>query len=153
MNGSCAFNIATVALANTKTASRGARLQSVIVDDVMLVTLLTTLFGALGSRVLLMPGGLPALNKRWQYIMGILGLQGMGYTLGPLRAGGATCLFAMSQNLAAVMYRGRWDNIKTLGHYIHISLGAMAYARTSAGSLVRVRTRVGLFPALASGAV
>ena len=68
------------------------------------------------------------LQVRFDYIISMLGLKTCGFTLGSLRAGGATAHFLVHHNIGTLMFRRRWASVKTLGHYIQIALASQAYA-------------------------
>ena len=96
----------------------------------MLLHVLELAFGNRRSSEFLVPGGLAALQRRFNVALLALGLQGCHYTLGSLRAGGATHHFLLYGNLASLMFRGRWDSARTLNHYVHMGLAAMTAATT-----------------------
>ena len=59
------------------------------------------------------------LNKCFKSLAGDLGLDECGYTLGSLRAGGATDHFQRHRNLGELQYLGRWKQASTLQFYLH----------------------------------
>ena len=61
------------------------------------------------------------------------------YTLGSLRSGGATTLFKRwGEDLPHLMWRGRWRESKTLGHYVQELVAARITLCFSAGERQRV---------------
>ena len=71
-------------------------------------------------------GGRPVFNlsrymlaKCFSEVASELGLNGCTYTLGSLRAGGATDHFQRHRNLGELQYLGRWKQASTLQFYLH----------------------------------
>ena len=58
------------------------------------------------------------LRRLVSTLLGRLGLGPQNYTLGGLRAGGATMQYLRDQNIPVLMRNGRWASMKTLDHYI-----------------------------------
>eukprot|EP00971_Amphidinium_carterae_P129871 2572515-Amphidinium_carterae.1 len=107
-----------VKVAQSKTATRFTLLQAVTIEDEKLLALLTALIGHDPPKSPLLPGGLPALQTRFSYLMSWLGCKQSGFTLASLRSGGATEFMLRTSNLGALQYRGRWTSSKTLQHYL-----------------------------------
>ena len=65
-------------------------------------------------------------RRRWAKVFGQslawLQLDDRGFTLGSLRAGGATWHFKTHENLARLQFLGRWSRAETLRHYLHEAL-------------------------------
>lgn len=59
------------------------------------------------------------LSRCFSLLANELGLDGCGYTLGSLRAGGATDHFQRHRNLGELQYLGRWKQASTLQFYLH----------------------------------
>ncbi len=129
-------------LIGAKTANRGVMVQSVLIFDETLLRLLQRLFGHYDSTQCLCPGGLPALRRRFEFALSRLGAERIGLTMGSLRPGGATSLFESGADLTEIQHRGRWDCLRTLGHYIQSANATLAFARLSADSVALTR-RVG----------
>ncbi len=70
---------------NAKTAERGARLQSVLIEDVKLLELAQIICGADPPNYLLVPVGFRGLQRRFDLIKKALGLCETPFTLGSLR--------------------------------------------------------------------
>ena len=60
--------------------------------------------------------------------MGMLELQGVGFSLGSLRSGGATARFAASQNVAAIKFQGRWAAVRSLESYLQEAVCSLVAA-------------------------
>ncbi len=52
------------------------------------------------------------------------------------------------QNLGAAQNRGRWENSRTLGHYVQQGLAALAYARLGSQARERVEFLASLFASI-----
>ena len=150
-DGHLAPGVAIVTIARPKTRFRGARVQSVIIDDPTLVELMQCMFGDLSGRATLCPGGVAGLRARLAAAFSRVGIGQGPYSLGSYRAGGATDMFAEHCNLAAVQYRGRWDNPRTLAHYLQMSTAALTYARLPGETVQLISTLSDLLDPLARG--
>lgn len=64
--------------------------------------------------------------KRFSECLTLMGLAQTGYTLGSLRAGGATHLFRVERNLGQLQYHGRWKSSASLQHYLHEAMSVIA---------------------------
>ena len=77
-----------------------------------------------------------ALVQRFSEALAYLGLADVGYTLGSLRAGGATDFFRRTRNLGELQYMGRWSAPSTLQHYLmeafsaHVAGQCSSFAQT-----------------------
>ena len=76
--------------------------------------------------------------------------QANGYTFGSFRAGGATALFQRTDDLSAVRWRGRWDSLRSLEHYLQELPMAENFARLPGATKRRVVRVAGLLPLLLS---
>ena len=129
-----------LALASTKTANRGAKVQSVLLRDWVLSGLCELAFGDLPAQAVLVPGGEGQLRQRFRWALSRLHIPVTAYSLGGLRAGGATWHFSRYQNLAALKFLGRWDNERTLAHYVQGATAAIAYTQLPHCAVQRCRT-------------
>ena len=75
-----------------------------------------------------------------------------GYVLSGLRAGGITAFFQSTQDMMLTRWRGRWDSLRTLEHYIQELPMAESYARLPARTRERLARLSSLLPELASEA-
>lgn len=111
-------------LGRTKTSLRGGALhQHVRIDDSILVPFVATLLEALKGKkdVPLLPGGAGAFRRLWDSALEDLRVPHTsmdGLTPASLRAGGATHLFANTQDIGLVKWRGRWTSDRTLETYL-----------------------------------
>ena len=130
---------AVLALTHTKTSNRGAKVQSVLIEDAVLVRLLDVAFGDLPWNATLLPGGYPCLRQRFAVALRLLRVPAGRYSLGSLRAGGATRYFELTGRLDELQYRGRWDSATSMRHYVQSGAAALAFARLPDEVADRVR--------------
>eukprot|EP00971_Amphidinium_carterae_P263899 5235579-Amphidinium_carterae.1 len=129
-----------LAIGQSKTMGRSARLQSVLVGD------------DAPSR-LLVPGGLLRLNHLFDGARQLLGVpQGM-FTLGGLRAGGAVDFLRATNDPHSLQYRGRWESSRSMYHYMQIGAGMSTYARLPEPVQLRLRALAHLAPTIFNLAV
>ena len=80
----------------------------------------------------------PVARRKWaNYFREVvlqLGLQSCEFTLGSLRAGGATHQFRVHRNLGALQYAGRWKRAETLKHYLQRGTGGPGGRSSTVGS-------------------
>ena len=74
--------------------------------------------------------------------------QAEGYTLGGLRAGGTTAYFEATSDLQLTRWRGRWDSMKSMEHYIQELPSHEAFARLPAAVRARIARIAALLPAV-----
>ena len=110
-----------VHIRNPKTA-RFARKQHCKIDDPCVLAYVTKVFGALAPNASLFAGGTSAYRRRWDHVLGRLGISvsmpSRGATPAVLRGSGATALYLESEDLSLIQWRGRWAQLKTVEHYI-----------------------------------
>ena len=116
-----------VALLHTKTSTRAAKIQSVLLTDGLLLELLTRVFGALPARRPLCAGGKKAFDRKFTAIDRQLQV-GHLFTPACLRGGGTFECFERTGNLGEVQLRGRWDAQKSMLHYLQQGLATTAWA-------------------------
>ena len=141
-----------VALVDTKTANRGVMVQSVVIFDANLLSLLSRLFGCLRPGDNLCPGGLTSFRRRLAYATSRLGASSIGITAGSFRAGGPTYSFECGMDLAEIQHRGRWDNSRTLSHYIQSANAAIAFSKLDVATSKHIAQVGTFFSALIEGA-
>ena len=139
----------------------GSRWQHVRVDSIFLIALLWKVFG---NRAPDMPlfsfVGTPSQRARRFAELFKAGLAVLevpsgdkhGYVLSGLRAGGITAFFQQTQDLSLTRWRGRWDSIRTLEHYIQELPMAEHFARLPSRVRVKLARLSSLLPALAQEA-
>eukprot|EP00971_Amphidinium_carterae_P052686 1037030-Amphidinium_carterae.1 len=133
-----------------KTASRTVQIQSVIIFDRPLISLLQLVFGNDPERTPLMPGGLPQFTKRFHELKAMLGITGSPWSPASLRGGGAVEYARSSLNIQYLQWKGRWSNPRTMVHYLQTSLGAQSYARIGETEKGRILALARLAPELLS---
>ena len=137
-----------VVLRHAKTAAmKGARWQHVRITGIGIIRFIRTVFGKRSPDVALFsPQGsysqrAHALSAQFEQVLGYLqvpyGLRG-GFVFSGLRAGGITSLFERTHDLALTRWRGRWDNERSMEHYIQELAVSSAFSELSN----EVRTRV-----------
>ena len=98
----------------------GARVQYTRVDGQHLCPLVVFLIRRMDRSQLIWPSSAPTLGRRFRKILGQLVPLPATFSLGSLRAGGATFLFGeFDEDLQRLAWRGRWRQINTLAHYVH----------------------------------
>ena len=115
----------------TKGGARRGHVESVVIDDVMLVRLLCAVTHSLAAHELLVPS-----QSRFRAAFAE-GVEALGYssaTFKPyaLRRGGATHLYQESLNWSCVMHRGRWANQTTVRNYVNEGLAERNRAEMTA---------------------
>ena len=124
-----------------KTRRTGPRIQHVTIDNSLLLTDLNVWLQQFSPSVALFPSysTLSRLIKAW--LAALLGNEGAAYTLGGLRAGGATYFYLETENPAIVQRRGRWASQRSLDHYVQTAaavLGTAAWSDVSRGKVERL---------------
>ena len=106
---------------NPKTA-RFARKQHVRVDDRSLIFLAWRLFGSLGLDEKLYPASVAVFRRQWNSLLDRLQIPRRqaegGATPGTLRGSGATFEYLQRGNITESQWKGRWNRLRTLEHYI-----------------------------------
>ena len=92
-----------VHIRNPKTA-RFARKQHCKIEDPCVLAYVTKVFGALAPNASLFAGGTSAYRRRWDHVLGRLGISvsmpSRGATPAVLRGSGATALYLESEDLS-----------------------------------------------------
>eukprot|EP00971_Amphidinium_carterae_P163532 3242595-Amphidinium_carterae.1 len=123
------WNSGSLALPRTKTSNRGSKLQSVIIEDAVLLALVDDVFGPSPQKSLLCPGGLPLLSQRFMALKRALCLEASPFSVASLRGGGAVHYMRTVGNVSWLQYRGRWESPKSMGHYLQAGAALLAMAR------------------------
>jgi len=118
-------------LTKTKTASRGARLQSAVIRDKPLLRALTLVCGGLPANVAICPGGVRGFTQRFDLLARALRIDDL-FSPGGLRGGGAIHFFAHTPNLGELQFAGRWEASSSLRHYLQHVLSVEAWLDMSA---------------------
>ena len=145
-----------VVLRHSKTARlRGARWQHVRVCDPAVIALMYGAFGAwpLDAQLFRYAGPPAARGRKMAaYVQALCAAlqvpygEQAGFTLGGLRAGGVTALFQRHGDLDMVRWRGRWDDQRTMEHYIQELPMARAFADLPADVRAQLRALGRLLP-------
>ena len=110
-----------VKIREPKTA-RFARRQHGRIDDPGIIAITEAIFGSLKLDEKLYPASISSFRKQWESIMTRLGVpckQSVhGATPGVLRGSGATYLYATTEDIGWVAWRGRWSRVRTLEYYL-----------------------------------
>eukprot|EP00971_Amphidinium_carterae_P352181 6492466-Amphidinium_carterae.1 len=128
-----------VSIGQSKTTSRSARLQSVVIIDGPLLRLVTWLVHDDPPSRLLVPGGMLRLNQVFAWAKQALSVPANMFTLGGLRAGGSVDFLRATNNPHALQYRGRWESARSMFHYLQIGAGVSTYAQLSPTCLTVVQ--------------
>eukprot|EP00971_Amphidinium_carterae_P212674 4220647-Amphidinium_carterae.2 len=91
-------------------------MQSILVTDYKLVSLLNYIYAHDAPRTLLCPGGLRGLQRRYLYLKMRLGIEASPWTLGSIQGGGAVEFMRRTQN--DLQWKGRWSNPRNTAHYL-----------------------------------
>ena len=113
--------IAYIHRGNPKTA-RFARRQHCRLEDDLTLRFLEARYTSRPFAERIFRGSLHTYRQQWNSIMSRLGVPfrqaDRGATPGVLRGSGATFLYAETEDLALVAWRGRWSKIKTIEFYL-----------------------------------
>ena len=111
------------------------RQQFVLCRDPRLVRWLQWWMADVSGKTLLFGVSRYVLQKKFSDVLCKLGIDDCGYTLGSLRAGGATDFFQRTRNLGELQYQGRWTAASTLQYYLMEAFSA--FVTSSVESSVR----------------
>eukprot|EP00971_Amphidinium_carterae_P319230 6345207-Amphidinium_carterae.3 len=140
---------AAIALPQTKTADRGARLQSVSIDDDSMAEFLSRIFGSDPPHRGLIAGGSKGLQMFFERVRRSVGLESSPWTLATLRGGGALSYLRKSGgNIIWLQFRGRWESARSMRHYIQGGLAMQAYAGLPQSTKDRIAVLAELAPSL-----
>lgn len=136
-----------VTIGSPKTRRTGPRIQHVTIDNALLLSDLEQWLQPFHPDVAVFPSykTLSRLVKAW--LSALLGKEGAAYTLGGLRAGGATFFYLETENAAFAQRRGRWASQRSLDHYIQTAAAVLGSAAWSGGSRGKVERLAALAPA------
>ena len=130
-----------VRIRDPKTA-RFARRQHGRIDDPMIIRFSEVVFGKLPLDSKIYPGSISTYRRQWNAVMDRLGVpfkqNQRGATPGVLRGSGATFLYASSEDVGWVAWRGRWARVRTLEHYLQEVGAQMLIHELSAISKSRI---------------
>ena len=123
--------------------SRFARRQHCKIDDPLAVKFVDFLIGGRDGKELIFPAGVTAYRRRWNAVLGKLGIpylqQNDGCTPAVLRGSGATHMFLCTEDIPRVQWRGRWAQAKTLEFYIQEAAAQSMLARLAPEAFKQVK--------------
>eukprot|EP00971_Amphidinium_carterae_P346744 6488398-Amphidinium_carterae.3 len=138
----------SLSLPKTKTSNRGSKLQSVLIEDELILEFVDNLLGAVAPNTLLVAGGLPLLSKRFDALKRVLSLSSSPFSLASLRGGGAVHYMRTIGNVSWLQYRGRWESAKSMGHYLQAGSAMLAMMNVSTQCRHLVKSLAQLTPTL-----
>ena len=106
-----------VSIHSSKTQRTGARIQHVTIISENILAYVVRYKKSLPADTQLFPSYAALRRVVTLYLDNLLG-KNHGYTLGGLRAGGATFLYLETGNVQWVQRRGRWTAARSLDHYL-----------------------------------
>eukprot|EP00971_Amphidinium_carterae_P118428 2346477-Amphidinium_carterae.1 len=112
----------------SKTSDRASRLQSIVIEDTLVLRVALAAFGRDPPRVPLLAGGMRTFLTKFNQLKCALGLERSQFNPSSLRGGGATEYIRRTGNLGYLQLRGRWLSPKSMHHYLQMGLSATAYA-------------------------
>ena len=141
LGSSDAFGV--VCLQSPKSAAFGqARSQFVIIHSAKLVSAWARLRDRRqlqsDSTSKVFPSGVSGLNVLWIAALKACGLAGNEYTLGGLRAGGATSYYFQTLNPGSLRWRGRWRHEVTMEHYLQEAMVQLSWTSLDAEARSRI---------------
>ena len=108
-----------IRMERTKSWSRGARSQYAKVDALQCCEFCNRFVKSMSPGMRSWPGTPSLFARRLEMLLKAATFQPGPYTPGSLRCGGATHLFLeWEENLSKLCWRGRWQNLTTLWHYV-----------------------------------
>ena len=137
-SSSTLFDPGMVLVVRTPKTRRVCHKQFVLCSDVRLERWLRWWLQGLSPRAPLFPFSRYIWTKHFTHLLQQLGLQDIGYTLGSVRAGGATHHFRQHANLGQLQFLGRWSSASTMQFYLQEAFSAHVEARFSAATLEKL---------------
>eukprot|EP00971_Amphidinium_carterae_P203742 4043333-Amphidinium_carterae.1 len=116
----------TIAIMQSKTSTRGPRIQSVLISDPLVVRLTQAVIGHDSPNTPLIKGGLRVVMPLYEQVRRHLSLQHSAFTLATMRGGGAIHHLQSCQSIAYLQWLGRWSSEKSVSHYLQLGLAASA---------------------------
>ena len=106
----------------TKTGKRTGEIQSVIIDDLMLVSIISRLLCLLCPSDLLLQRSSHSFRTFFAGLLQALELNSFHFTPYSLRRGGATAHGMLFRNMDSAIEKGRWSSVKTTRIYLKESI-------------------------------
>jgi hypothetical protein len=123
--------VVVLVIAEAKTRRKAARVQHVILEEPLLVTIAERFCSFLGPEDPLFPLSGATYDKRFGQLLTAIGLQPGDFTPAGLRAGGATEEWVRFRDIQALRLRGRWMQLRTLEHYVQEAVATLGVQRFS----------------------
>eukprot|EP00971_Amphidinium_carterae_P154135 3056926-Amphidinium_carterae.1 len=130
----------------SKTSDRASRLQSIVIEDALVLRMALAVFGPDPPRVPLLSGGMRAFLIKFNQLKCALGLECSQFNPSSLRGGGATEYIRRTGNLGYLQLRGRWLSPKSMHHYLQMGLSATAYAAREDSTKQVLQTLAAVLP-------
>ena len=109
------------------------------------ITFLTSVFGSLDSSASLYPLSAATFRKRWDGLLGLLGIEFGVYTPGSMRGGGAVAAYMADIPISTILWRMRIQNSKTLEHYLQEVTAASSLISLKPSARSYISTLSGLY--------
>ena len=123
--------LAYVRILNGKTR-RFMQRQHAKISDATTVSFLDKLFGHYPASYELFGCSANVFRRRWDAVFGQLGVptgdSGKGITPKCLRGSGATWMYQLTEDISRIQWRGRWQQRRTLEHYLQDVAGQLLLA-------------------------
>ncbi|CAE7245675.1 SUF4 [Symbiodinium sp. CCMP2456] len=133
--------VAYVTILGAKTR-RFLQRQHAKVSDFCSVKFLDALFGHLPGIVPLFACSPAVFRKRWNLLFGSLGVptaeDAKGITPKSLRGSGATWMYQLTEDVERIQWRGRWQQRRTLEHYLQEVAGQLLLADLTESHRARI---------------
>lgn len=135
-----------------KTRGRAAQHQAARVDAKDFVLLITKVYENLGDDEPLWPFSAATLRKRFESLLGAVGLSAKPtggqrpFSLGSLRPGGATHMLYLTEDSELTRRRGRWLAYRTMEIYLQEVVVATAIEKLSEIAKKKVKSYAACFP-------
>lgn len=125
-----------VTVMKPKIRYRPAKIQSIVCRQETVVQLAEKLLVSYASLdEFVLPCSAVVWPRTFTALLRALGAHEVGYTPGFLHAGGAvTALLIEQAPLGEIMFRGRWDALKSVHHYMHAGMAVLALTKLNVQS-------------------
>ena len=123
--------VGMVVIRSPKTARVGGKVQHVILHDPMVLLMCQWAWLGWPTSEKLWSWNLVELSRWFRTSLVQLGLPATRFTPAGLRAGGATYAYLSGSSVEQLMWRGRWETLTSLKHYVQESAATLAIAQLS----------------------
>ena len=118
--------VGLVVIRAPKTARTAGRIQHVVLSDPFVILLAQWAWSGWPSARSLLAWQPKDLAKWFQQMSILLGIPPVQFTPGGLRAGGCTHAYLSGSNVEQLLWRGRWNAMGSLRHYVQESASVLA---------------------------